>query len=356
MTSYEFMVLTHMSTNQFAISPWVEINKLDMRYISMNPKAIILLEQNSEKINWDYLCKYNKYAFRFINSNNLNKINFSLLAGNPSDEIYPIIRKNINKITNFNYLCCNTNTWINKIFDEFPYLIKKLSHQEMYNLCCNPTALSTIEKYIEDELNWSAMSKSSHAFHLLKTHPTKIDFIELQMNAHSETYSLFMKYYNASTIINLHISQSDCMVPFLKKYPNYIDNNICNNENIDALELIKEYLLKNENDKIAWEYVSNNETAIPILEKNVSHLDWSGVSALTTDRAIKLIENNLDKVDWEVLSGNIKAIHILENNLDKVIWKPLSGNINAIHIIKNNLDKIDWSELSRNYCIYDIVP
>ena len=354
MSSYEFLVLTHMSANQFQFLQWVDINKLDMRYISMNPKAIHFLEKYQEKINWDNLCKYNKYAFRII-KNNLDKTNWSLLAGNPSDEVYSIIRENINKITNFNYLCCNINSWINKIFDEFPYLIKKLNHQEMYNLCSNQTALPTIEKHI-DIIDWNALSKCSHAFHLLEKHPNKINFIELQMNNHPETYSLFMKYYDtARIIINLYISQSDCMVPFLKTYTNYIDTNICNNENPDALELIRDYLLKNENDEMAWDYVSDNVMAINILENNVNHVNWTNVCTLTTPQSIKLIENNLDKVDWVTLSGNINAIHILENNLDKVVWKPLSGNINAIHILENNLDKVDWKELSRNYCIYEIV-
>ena len=121
------------------------------------------------------------------------------------------------------------------------------------------------------------------------------------------------------------------MVPFLKTYPNYIDTNICNNENPDALELIRDYLLKNENDEMAWDYVSDNGMAINILENNVNHVNWSNVCTLTTPQAIKLIENNLDKVDWVTLSGNI----------------------NAIHILKNNLDTVDWKELSRNYCIYE---
>ena len=51
------------------------------------------------------------------------------------------------------------------------------------------------------------------------------------------------------------------------------------------------------------------------------------------------------KIDYGYLSLNENAIPILEKNLDKVNWYMLSDNRNAIHILEQNLDKVYWSYL-----------
>jgi len=48
--------------------------------------------------------------------------------------------------------------------------------------------------------------------------------------------------------------------------------------------------------------------------------------------------NNQDKINWDFLSQNPSAINILSQNLDKVNWIMLS----------KNQDKIYWAELSSN--------
>ena len=47
-------------------------------------------------------------------------------------------------------------------------------------------------------------------------------------------------------------------------------------------------------------------------------------------------------VKWTWLSENSSAIHLLEQNIDKINWTALSRNPNAIHILEQNVDKIDW--------------
>ena len=59
----------------------------------------------------------------------------------------------------------------------------------------------------------------------------------------------------------------------------------------------------------------------------------------------------LNKMKWKPLSQNPSAIHLLEQNLDKVNkvgWYGLSTNPNTIHILEKNLDKVDWVYLSHN--------
>jgi hypothetical protein len=53
-------------------------------------------------------------------------------------------------------------------------------------------------------------------------------------------------------------------------------------------------------------------------------------------------------VNWSQLSDNSSAIHILEKNLDKIDWRRLSENPAAIHLLEANRDKIDWEYLSSN--------
>ena len=41
----------------YKLLDWIDINKLDWKYLSENPNAIHLLEQNPNKINWFQLSK-----------------------------------------------------------------------------------------------------------------------------------------------------------------------------------------------------------------------------------------------------------------------------------------------------------
>ena len=81
-------------------------------------------------------------------------------------------------------------------------------------------------------------------------------------------------------------------------------------------------------DKIDWEILCDNPSAIHILEKNE------------------------EKICWMSLSSNPNAVHLLERNLDKVDWSLLSSNQNAIHILQRNIDKIDWFWLAKNPSIF----
>ena len=49
----------------------------------------------------------------------------------------------------------------------------------------------------------------------------------------------------------------------------------------------------------------------------------------------RLLEDHIDKVDWNNLLLNKSAIHILEHNVDKIDWGNLCENYNAIYIYQN---------------------
>jgi hypothetical protein len=86
-------------------------------------------------------------------------------------------------------------------------------------------------------------------------------------------------------------------------------------------------LLKANQDKINWSYLSLNPAAIHLLEK--------------------MLEENPDKIRWEKLSGNPNpaAIKILEAKPEKIEWCYLSGNPAAIRLLKTNPDKINYKQL-----------
>ena len=52
-----------------------------------------------------------------------------------------------------------------------------------------------------------------------------------------------------------------------------------------------------------------------------------------------MLKENQDKIDWNYLSTNPNAIEILKNNKHKLNWDYISSNINIFKINKNNKEK-----------------
>ena len=60
-----------------------------------------------------------------------------------------------------------------------------------------------------------------------------------------------------------------------------------------------------------------------------------------------------DKIDWYWLSENPSALTLLENNQDNINWSQLSRNPSALTLLEKNQDKIEWSYLSENPAIFE---
>jgi len=90
-----------------------------------------------------------------------------------------------------------------------------------------------------------------------------------------------------------------------------------------------------------------------LLEKNPDKIYWECLSA--NPSAIHLLENNPDKINWDWLSANSSAIHLLKKNPDKINWYMLSQNPSecAIQLLKKNQEEIHWSNLSKNPYIFN---
>ena len=74
----------------YKLRSWIDINKLNWVFLSKNPNAIHLLENNLDKINWTFLSE------NPILENNLEKICWYELSKNPN--AIEILKNNIDKI------------------------------------------------------------------------------------------------------------------------------------------------------------------------------------------------------------------------------------------------------------------
>ena len=115
---------------------WVHPEKLDWYWLSENPEAIHLireaLEQNLDKIYWDRLSLNPKAIY--ILEKNLDKINWKYLSSNPA--AIHILEQNPDKI-------------------------------DWQRLSCNPVAIHLISKALEqkpDKIDWSQLSRNPAIF------------------------------------------------------------------------------------------------------------------------------------------------------------------------------------------------
>ena len=81
-----------------------------------------------------------------------------------------------------------------------------------------------------------------------------------------------------------------------------------------------------DQDKIDWFWLSENPSALTLLENNQDNINWFQLSSNPSARAIALLEKNQDKIDWTLLSFNPSALTLLEKNQDKIKWDYLSEN------------------------------
>lgn len=97
-------------------------------------------------------------------------------------------------------------------------------------------------------------------------------------------------------------------------------------------------------DKIDWYRFSQNQNAVPVLEKNMELIEWSPFS--NNCYAIHLLKQNPEKINitWFCEYQPIKYQPILQVLTDKKIpcWYGLSANPDAIPLLENRLDNISW--------------
>ena len=166
----------------------------------------------------------------------------------------------------------------------------------------------------------------------------------------------FIKFKKGICLRGLSRNPNPIAVHFLEHNPNIIDWDYVSEYRNKALN----QLIEQNINKINWPIFSQYAPQ-EIVEKNLDKVVWKYLSA--NENAGKILEKNLDKnINWELISLNQGAIDIIENELfekkenfilknffnlknkvHRIHWVQLSSNPSAIHILKNNINKIYWS-------------
>ena len=127
----------------YKLLDWIDINKLNSYYLSANPNAIHILEQNIDKIEWGFLSN-NPNAIHLLEKN-IDKINWYLLSRNPN--AIHLLEKNIDKI-NWHYLSENPSIF-NYDYDS----LRERCHIYMEELIQKTMHPNIIQKYLNLELD-----------------------------------------------------------------------------------------------------------------------------------------------------------------------------------------------------------
>jgi serine/threonine protein kinase len=99
-------------------------------------------------------------------------------------------------------------------------------------------------------------------------------------------------------------------------------------------------------DKLHWDRLSANPSAMSILENNLDRVDWKRLSC--NPAALSLLEQHPDNIDWAWLSNNPAAMKLWELHLDKVDWAQLSRNPSAVPLLLQYPDRVEWRRASCN--------
>ena len=123
----------------YKLRDWIDINRLDLFELSLNPNAIHILEKNVDKINW-YWLSMNSNAIDLLEKN-VDKIDWRGLSSNPNAMI--LLENNVDKIY-WHWLSMNRNA------------IHLLEKKNAYH---------KIDLY-ELSINWYELSKNPSIFEL----------------------------------------------------------------------------------------------------------------------------------------------------------------------------------------------
>lgn len=129
---------------------------------------------------------------------------------------------------------------------------------------------------------------------------------------------------------------------------------IYKNTNPLILQYIQNQHSINKPENIRWEYIVQNESAVPYLKTqinnpNFTNFMWKRLN-MNTEGVQLLQDYHPELMKWELLSSNPGAMHLLETNPDRIHWDYFSRNPHpkAILMLEQNIDKIYIDELVRN--------
>lgn len=226
--------------------------KYDYDYLSMNknPDIIKILQQDKhfKKINWDFL-SLNPSAIKIL-ENNKEKINWSELSTNSN--AYNLIKNNQEKID----------------WEELSY----------YNT--NFKIIQLLKNHDED-LYWSALSRlnDDRALLLLQNNKDKIEWEDLSINPHPKAVSLLLNRNNPNKFIdkyNISLNTNKRIISYLQNNTDKIYwENLSRNHNPEAIK----FIIKNPDKPKNWSFLSKNPYALNLLKDNKDKIDLIGLGS-----------------------------------------------------------------------------
>jgi len=257
-------------------------------------------------VHWNYYLSENPNPVAVeLLSHHPNMINWYLLSGNPA--AIHLLEANADKIN-----------WAKFSSNQHPDAIQLLEQHLLDKPICwsylseNPAAISILEKN-QDKIDWIWLSRNPAAFRLMSENPDKIRWPQVCDNTNPDILQLLEpeleKYMNRE--INWYaLSSNPAALYILKEYPHKIDwCGLCKNPNPEAIAFLQYNLM-----------------CPPIHNPNPPKIDWSALSQNPSPRAIQLLERNPSFIDWDWLSTNPAAFRLLEENPTRVNWTMASLN------------------------------
>ena len=170
---------------------------------------------------------------------------------------------------------------------------------------------------IENSIRWDLLLDRPEAIPLLEAFPEKIHWSPPTKVVKSFFGKPRLQVWTSHTIQKLHLNEK--AIPLLEKNLSKI-NWYALSENKKALPLIEREISQAIKEKLNWCYLSRIPEAIPLLEKYPEHIYWKGLSANPCKRAVQILEAFPDKIDWQSLSFNPHALHLLRRHPKKISW------------------------------------
>ena len=357
-------IISYNTKPFYKLKEFVPVYELSRRHLSLNPRAINFLLDNSEMIDWTNITfNYNCYDIIKNNKYKLSVQSYKNLCMNTNPEVMPILQEMVERdIRKINFPTLLTNPSALNIIADNMHNIDGYYLDILVNNP-NPDLVYILEKYIDNDMIYLANVASRPEFAYLLEH--KVDTFD------AFTWS--------------EVSKNPKLVHLLEERPDKIDwNNICTNKNA-------RHIIENNLDKVNWQILCEQDFCLDIIERNLDKLNENSWFELSRNKyAISIIERNLDKINFTELSHNISGSKLIDKCLEianqeekreiinRVSWETichittdldflekynryidynyLARNKNAGPIIEKYIDNFepeDFSLLSSNPCIFD---
>ena len=318
----------------YKLKAWVDVKKVHKSKLSKNPLAMEYFEQHPKQINWNGMSENPSPKAIALLEQNLDKVNWKLatknpgavhlLAKHPENIVWKVVYENPNFMVLF------------VLLEKIPGQVQKF---DWYEICKSPTSKSSylLNKY-PHKADWKGLSENPGAIKILNRHPEKIHYPSMFKNQNAIHFiqknpNQIYNYKYLKTSKYLSSNPGTSMLQLLETYSSMIDiYELSKNPNPTAIDLLEKNIYKVR--PFHWVWISENPNAVPLLEKNP------------------------DKIYLDSLYMNPNAEHLLEKHSSRIPkWEKLAKNPNPEmvgRITEKHNTRVEWKYMSDHPCIFEL--